>query len=294
MKIKMVFDSSVGYKESTVKGWGAGFVPLVITIDAKEYKDGIDLDQDDLVSMMNKDTEIATAAAALGDLEKAFEEALEEAEHVVYISLTKELSSSNNNAKIVANEPKFEGKVTVIESEYITPWTYLYATDIVRKAKEGNLENLINYIDELQKDVIGFLIPETMLFLKKGGRVSKAQYILGSLAKVNPVIFAYKGSINDEKHGLKPLKGKGPISATEKGWKFIMDNKDKFLDSNYEYQVFYMGSGTQSKEFKDLVWTLAEENGYDTHEIKDTKLGGAIVAHTGPEMYLMGLRKILK
>ena len=294
MKIKVVFDSSVGYKESTVKGWGAGFVPLVITIDGKEYKDGIDLDQDDLVAMMNKETEISTAAAALGDLEKGFEEALEDADHVVYISLTKELSSSNNNAKIVAKEPKFEGKVTVIDSEYITPWTYIHATDIVRKAKEGNLEGLISYIDELQKDIVGFLIPETMLFLKKGGRVSKAQYILGSLAKVNPVIFAYKGSITDEKHGLKPLKGKGPISATEKGWKYIMDHKDELTDSNFHYEMFYMASGTKAKEFKDLVWTLAEEYGYDTKEIKDTKLGGAIVAHTGPEMYLMGLRKILK
>ncbi len=90
-------------------------------IDGKEYKDGIDLTQDDLVNMMNSNTEIATAAATLGDIEKAYKDALEEADHVVYLPLTKGLSSSYNNAVMVANEDEFKGKVSVVDSEYITP-----------------------------------------------------------------------------------------------------------------------------------------------------------------------------
>jgi fatty acid-binding protein DegV len=55
-----------------------------------------------------------------------------------------------------------------------------------------------------------------MVFLKNGGRISKAQYILGSLAKVKPIIAAYQGSITDEKHGIKALKGKGVMGASQK------------------------------------------------------------------------------
>jgi fatty acid-binding protein DegV len=70
---------------------------------------------------MNKDTQIGTAAVSLGNLEAGFEEALEDADHVVYISLARGLSSSCKNAQMIAREEKFAGKVTVIDSDFITP-----------------------------------------------------------------------------------------------------------------------------------------------------------------------------
>jgi len=114
--IKILFDSSVGLTKAEAENLGAAYVPIIITIDGKDYQDGINLDNKTLSEMMlESDKSVSTASVEMGALTEAFRESLKDAKHVVYVPLSKELSSTTANAVMVAKEPEFAGKVTVFE-----------------------------------------------------------------------------------------------------------------------------------------------------------------------------------
>jgi DegV family protein with EDD domain len=122
MKIKVLFDSTVSYSKAEIESKGAAFVPLIVTVDGKDYFDGIDIDENKLAALMNEgDHEFRTAATPLGMLEEAYREALKDADAVVFLPLSKELSSTNQNAKVVADQEEFKGKVFVVDSLYASP-----------------------------------------------------------------------------------------------------------------------------------------------------------------------------
>jgi fatty acid-binding protein DegV len=52
-----------------------------------------------------------------------------------------------------------------------------------------------------------------------------------------------------------------------------------------------MATGSYKEEFLELLKEEAVKHGYKVEDFKETKLGAAIIAHTGPQMYLVNLRK---
>jgi fatty acid-binding protein DegV len=122
MKIKMMFDSSVGMSKQEIESKGAIFSPIIIEIDGKDYEDGVNIDEAKLEDFMNNGEHIyRTAAISQGRLAETFREGLKEADAIVFLPISKGLSSSYNNAAMVAKEEEFKGKVFVIESLYASP-----------------------------------------------------------------------------------------------------------------------------------------------------------------------------
>jgi fatty acid-binding protein DegV len=63
-----------------------------------------------------------------------------------------------------------------------------------------------------------------------------------------------------------------------------MDEFKKELDQNAEYEVIYFAYGPLKNDFANLVKHYSAD-------ALETKLGAAIMAHTGPEMYGIGYKK---
>ena len=278
MKIGIVFDSSCGFTKKEVEAKGAFFAPLIITINNQDFEDGINITGEELEKHLVEGAKVQTAAAPLGALNEAFTAALKEHDHVVYISLSKHLSSSNANALMVSKEPEFQGKVTVYDSEMITPWLFLNVEAILNKAKEGNLDALVTLLNKIQRDVIGMVSPETLLYLKNGGRISNAEYIAGSLLKVKPIVIAYKGAISEEKHGLKlsKAKGKGIDKLINKMFDVFEDNQN-VLEHGAAYEPFIISKGEFEREFFKEASEKFEKMGYSVDSIRSTSFLGSFI-----------------
>ena len=295
MKIKMLFDSSVGLTKEEVESKGAGFVPIIITVDDKDYYEGVDMNEDILANYMNEgDHKFKTAAVSLGMLQDAYREALKDADAVVYLPLSKEMSSTYNNAVMAANEDEFKGKVFVVDSLWASPWTYLHADDLIEKARNSETpQEVVEFAEMLIKDTIIFMSPATLVHLKNGGRISKAEYLAGSLLKIKPIIIGYKGAITDDKHGMKPLKAR----SMEKAWDKMFEQLKAFLpnlDQEVNYEVIFFAYGDQKQEFENLVNMRASELKLGSNVAHKTVIGASVMAHTGPEIYGLGVKKVVK
>lgn len=287
MKYKLIFDSTVGHPKEEIEKAGAGFVPINLTINKKDYLIGVDIDAKWVRDNLQGEDIAKTSAVSLGEIKQAYDDALKTHNHVVYISISKGLSSSKANAEMVANEDEYKGKITVVDSEFITPILQPIAFDLIKKSKTLKLEEFLKILNFYNKDIVVFALPGNMKRLYKSGRVTKTQYIIGSLLKVNPIITYADGDMT-----TRPAeKARGLVKATEKALKMFIKEIDKPEYENVMIVPGIISFGPKSEWFTKEVTKVLVEAGIPQDLHYNTELDAAPTAHIGSELYAIVLNK---
>lgn len=279
-KIGILLDSSCGLSKKQAKSMGFYFVPILIDFDNKEYKSGIDINTNFLIKNMKPETKVSTAAITLGTLKISFDEALEEVEELIFISLSKHLSSINSTAKQLAKN--YDGKVHIYNSDFITPWIQSeipFLKDALKK--QLSVKEIFSELDKHKNKMIAFLTPSSLSFLYKGGRISKKQYIAGNLLKIKPIIVVKNGRIDSE----DVIKTRTLGKAYNKMINLILERKRELECEGFitNLVLLSMDKKINTELFKDKL----EEN--NIKKIKETFLSPEIIAHVGPNAMGIGL-----
>ena len=278
MKVKVVFDSSCGLSKQEAEKMGFGYVPIIVEFEGKEYESGVNIDDKFLFKNMNKTTKVKTAAVKLGQLEEIFDDASEKYDEILFISLSKHLSSINSLGITLAK--KYDN-VKVYDSEFITPWLTHILDDIKKLAETSDMNSIIKMLDKYKGKMYGWLIPSNMDALYAGGRISKAQYLVGSLAKITPIIAVDNGSINEhdviKARGLEKAINK-TIEAVEKR---VAEYKDK--------EIIIFTSSFDNDENRDILKNKIKNSNLSSYELKDYKFSSEIIAHVGPGAIAIGI-----
>ncbi|RLA68292.1 MAG: hypothetical protein DRQ78_01225 [Epsilonproteobacteria bacterium] len=92
-------------------------------MDGVDKKPGLDITTQELYDYLAKNTQakITTSQVSPADLTDTFREGLKRAKHVLYIPISQGLSSTMSTAIAIARQDEFKGKVTVYQSNFITP-----------------------------------------------------------------------------------------------------------------------------------------------------------------------------
>lgn len=281
-KIGLIIDSATGLTMAEANEKGHAMIPLQVSINGDLRKAGVNVTTNDVITAMDadkKNVEIKTSLPNGTDIEAAFDWILERYEKAIYIGISHRMSGTNNAVKTVLSlNDKYQEKITVYESEYSSPWTAAYLDEFERILEENDdIDKIIKILDLAKPYIYGHLSPEDIYWFYKGGRITKAQYIAGSLLKVKPVLTVVDGNLDQD----SIVKARGTEKAMDKMIEMVEVQTEKLKSEGLNYKILIIDSSK-----KELTEQMAEKVsvkfGVDKKDIIVIPVSTEQTAHMGP------------
>lgn len=203
--VAILTDSNSGISQEQAKKYGVYVLPMPFYINDKLYYEGITLSQDQFYDHLTGDSEIHTSMPVVGDVLDKWDALLKEYDEVVYIPMSSGLSSSCQTAKTLAED--YDGKVQVVDNHRISVTMMRSVLNAKGLADQGwNAKDIREYLEKTGADSSIYILVPTLKYLKKGGRLTPAAALLGSLLRIKPVL-QIQGEKLDSYAKCRTLKG---------------------------------------------------------------------------------------
>lgn len=273
MNVRVATDSGSGFTKEEAANLGLDFFPLQVTIDDKNYLDGVDLDIDTLYDALEQGELPNTSLPRLIDIEDMMNKYNEEGvTDLVLITLSSGLSSTNSAISASAKSHGIKVHTTDI---YSTLDTERYLAMAAAKMNQQGMEPeaIIEKIKEAVDGSKGYLIANDLDHLARGGRLTPTAAKLGGLLKIKPIL-----EVSKETQGKVDVseKVRTMSKAVHQAVKKILSQ----TDPNQEY-IFYILSSRNEKEAQLAKEMILKE--YPNALIKETPIYAVIASHTGME-----------
>ena len=185
-KIAIVTDSNSGIMPQDAPE-GVFVVPMPFLVNGDCYFENVTLSQTEFYELLEQNANVSTSQPSLGDLEEIWTNVLKEYDELVYIPMTSGLSQSCAAAQNLSKD--FDGKVFVADNHRISATMKESVYDALKLAKQGKTgAEIKEYLEKTGLDASIYIAVDTMKYLKKGGRVTPAAAMIGSILKIKPVL----------------------------------------------------------------------------------------------------------
>ena len=188
----IVTDSTSDLDQTYLAENNIHIVPLSVTVNGKSYIDQEEISSEEYIQFLDNDeNDLKTSQPPLGQFVETYETLTKDGAEVISIHLSSGLSGTYQTA-VQASE-MVDGKVTVIDSKSIAYGLGYQIQHIVEWLNEGlSTEVILDKIQQLQKNIMLYVVIGKLDRLIKGGRISKTKGMLGNLMKIKPI-----GVLND-------------------------------------------------------------------------------------------------
>ncbi|MGE3271996.1 MAG: DegV family protein [Chloroflexota bacterium] len=195
-RIGVVTDSTADFPGDAQQRLGIEMVPLSVIWDRDTFRDKIDLSIDDFYRLMKQRTTLPTTSApAPGLFEEAYERLLGEFDHVISVHLGDKLSATCGVARSAA-ERMGKGRVSVVDSGQTTMclgWLAMRAAEMGQEGAEPAA--IVKELESWAPRLRLYVVLDTLTNLQRGGRIGRAQALMGSLLNFKPLILVREGEV---------------------------------------------------------------------------------------------------
>lgn len=194
MKIAVLTDSSaeISKEEALQKDIYVARMPL--TIDGEEFLEEEDISRGELIKAMISGASVATSQPKVGTLIQMFDELLKTHDHIIFLPISSLLSGTYQTAVSLSQD--YGGRITVVDSKYVSAPLLLAAEQVHIMVEQGMTPHAIRELVEREAYMYASLIPEDIIYLKRGGRISNTAAAVANLLKITPVLKVTEGSID--------------------------------------------------------------------------------------------------
>ena len=270
----IITDSGSDITPAMAAEWGVRVVPLSYTMDDGEPRPGDQVDLKEFYTALRNKAKATTSAANLEDFTKYFTEAAKEGLDVLYLGFSSGLSSTASTGRLACSEMaeeypdlKFLPVDTLCASLGQAMIVYI-ANQMKNEGK--TIEEVRDWVEENKLHLCHHFTVDDLFFLKRGGRVSAATAVVGSMLAIKPLLH-----VDNEGHLISIGKARGRKGA--------IDGLIKAMESSVvspETQTMFICHGDCEDEANALADTLREK--FNPVDVKVGCIGPVIGAHSGP------------
>ena len=195
MPIRIITDSASDITQAESKQLNIRVIPLKTIFGETEYLDGVTLDHQTFYhKLIESDVLPTTSQIAPFDYEERFREAVEQGDEVLCITVSSKLSGCYQSACIAAEE--FPDKVVVVDSLSVAIGERILIQLALQLRDDGkSIQEIAEILNEKKHTIRVIALLDTLEYLKKGGRISSAVALAGSLLSIKPVITVDEGEV---------------------------------------------------------------------------------------------------
>lgn len=190
-------------------------VPLNIHIGKNEYLDGVTITKDEFYEKMASSVELPkTSQPSPQQFYDAFKKYIEKGKRIICLSISSELSGTFQSATIAKDMLKDEEQksVTLIDTTSVSAVVLLLLKKADELLNDGtSVEDVVSWIEDNKHKTKVYALLDTLENLKKGGRISAAQALIGGLLTIKPLVTIANGKVETlgksrgRKRGLQQL-----------------------------------------------------------------------------------------
>jgi DegV family protein with EDD domain len=194
--VKVVTDSCSDITPQLAWELGISVVPLYVQFGNETYRDNVDLSTEEFYHKL-KTSKIhpTTSTVTPADFAEFFTKLAEETKEIVTITLSEKFSATYAAALQGKAMVKKDCRIEVIDSQAGACAQMLLVISAAKMAQSGaNLEQIADWVRRAIPRVHVLVSFDTLEYLRRGGRIGKAQAFLGGLLKVNPIVGVKDGA----------------------------------------------------------------------------------------------------
>ena len=271
-------DSCCDLNQQEVEELELTVLPLSFTIEGKTLlntPDHADMSPEEFFAKIAAGADCTTAAVNVGQFTDAMTEALDAGKDVLCICFSSALSTTYQSACIAANDLRAEhpeAKIIVIDSLSASrgQGMLLYRTVRERREKGLDIETLADYVRSIIQSQCHWFIVDDLNHLKRGGRVSAAAALAGTVLGIKPVMHT------DSEGRLTPVsKARGTKAAL----RALVDKVAEIgvePDKNQPMLICHANCPDSVAYVKELL-----KERFGVTDVRDDFIGPVIGAHTG-------------
>ncbi|MFL7837981.1 MAG: DegV family protein [Candidatus Promineifilaceae bacterium] len=197
MTIRVLVDSTCDVPPALAEELGIAIVPVYINVGDQSYLDGVDLTRHEFYEDLPGYNAFPTTAAPAPAVFTAAYQALvdEGATEIISVHLATKLSNTLNAARLGSFD--VEGaEIMMWDSEQLALGSGLQAIVAAEAAADGkSVPEIMAMLHEKREKTRIFAMLDTLEFLRRSGRVSWAEFGLGTIMRIKPIVQVYAGEV---------------------------------------------------------------------------------------------------
>ena len=269
MAVRIVTDSTSDIPSDTAKRLGITVVALNVHVGTQTFKDNVTITPDDFYSMLASSPELPkTSQASPGDFKEVYDSLGEDADGIVSIHISSKVSGTYNSAVQGAAQTSAACPVEAIDTAQVSMGLGVVVAAAAEAANRGaGQDEAVSVARDAMGRAQCFCLFETLEYLEKGGRIGKAQAMIGSVLKIKPMIIIREGEVQQLGKGRTFSKALGKLKQTARDFAPI--------------ESLAVMHSTTPEAAQDVADDLKDMLPGDT-EPYVTRVGPALGVYTGP------------
>lgn len=274
MTYQIITDSCCDFSGDMYRKLDLTMLPLSVTFRGETFPDRNDDTLKDMYDGLRAGEPASTAAANPESWAEAFRGALEQGRDVLALAFSSGLSTTYQSAVIAANDLKEDypdRKILVVDTLCASLGQGLLAWYACKKRDEGmDIDSLRDWVEENKLHLCHWFTVDDLMYLKRGGRISAATAIVGTMLSVKPILH-----VDNEGHLVNVSKSRGRKAAIA-----ALAQKVSELAQGYDNSTMFISHGDCLEDAEYLAGILKEKHG--VKDVYINYVGAVIGSHAGP------------
>ena len=192
--IKLFTDTSANLPVSIIREYGIEVVPFSYTVNGKEvpYSAETDFNGKAFYEAMRAGAEVKTSMINVSDFMAAFEQWIAKGDAVIYVGMSGGISGTAHSAKLAAEEllEKYPAaKIAAIDTYAASLGEGFLVIETAKMIERGDpFLKIVKKIELLRKNMCQFFTVDDLAYLRKGGRISGAAAVVGTVLNIKPIL----------------------------------------------------------------------------------------------------------